>query len=109
MAQRFGGKYSPDGAARPEVLAAEPFQGARRSRAGFRTAMLFVMPFCFVATAFFQRTTGLATDLAAFAILMLAAWLTREARSRVSGSRRKDASVQRQRASRSRPRARAHS
>lgn len=73
MSQRFSGRYSPD-AAKQEVLT--PM--ARPHPVGARVNILFVLPFAFALRAFFQDATGLALNLSAFAILMLAAWLTRE-------------------------------
>lgn len=80
MAQKFGGKYSPgqaQGAAsgRP---AAPPFQDKRRSRVGGRVNVLFLAPAPLVISAFWQDPVGLAQNLIAFGVLMLAAWLTRE-------------------------------
>lgn len=71
MTQRFGGKFSPG--ARPG-----PLEGARPARAGARTNLLFALPFVLPVTAFLQGPVGLAADLGAFGLLMLAAWLTRE-------------------------------
>ncbi len=76
MAQRYGGKYSPqpkDGAT-PQGA----FQGKRRTRAGGRVNLLFFAPLPFLFTAFGQGPVGLGLDIAAFATLILAAWLTRE-------------------------------
>lgn len=73
MSQRFGGKYSPGApSSRP------PLHGARPARAGARTNLMFVLPFVLPITAFLQSPVGLAADLGAFGLLMLAAWLTRE-------------------------------
>lgn len=72
MAERFGGKYSPGRATGP----VRPRR--RRSKAGARVNFLFILPFLLVFTAFQQEPVGLAVDLAAFAVLQLAAWLTRE-------------------------------
>lgn len=76
MAQRYGGRYSPG--AGPDPGRQGAFEGKRRTRAGGRVNALFFAPFLFVLTAFRQEPTGLALDLAAFATLILAAWLTRE-------------------------------
>jgi len=81
MTQRFGGKYSPG--ARPDASAGVrpgpgPLDAARPARAGARTNLLFALPFVLVVTAFVQSPVGLAADLCAFGVLMLAAWLTRE-------------------------------
>lgn len=73
MSERFGGKYSPDGAS---TSPQPPTQ--RRRRAGARVNFLFLVPGILVITAFRQEPIGMALDLAAFGTLMLAAWLTRE-------------------------------
>lgn len=89
MAQKFGGKYSPEAtgalaeAARaaqtqPETAQNNPFRGKQRSRAGGRVNLLFIAPLPLAIRAFFQDPTGLALYLTAFALLLLAAWLTRE-------------------------------
>ena len=80
MAERFGGKYSPENSRPPgsDAPAPNPYQGARRTRAGGRVNALFIVPLIFVVTAFRQNPTGLAIDLAACGTLLLAAWLTRE-------------------------------
>ena len=78
MAGRFGGKFSPD--PKPDAAPGPQgaFRGKRRTRAGGRVNFLFLAPFPFVVTAFGEAPVGLATDLAAFGTLILAAWLTRE-------------------------------
>lgn len=79
MAQRFGGPHSPKGAQGGGGGAPPgPLHGARPARSAGRVNLLFLAPFAFLATAFLQPAVGLALDLAAFAVLMLAAWLTRE-------------------------------
>ncbi|MFU8779073.1 MAG: 5-bromo-4-chloroindolyl phosphate hydrolysis family protein [Roseovarius sp.] len=79
MAQRFGGKYSPDGA---DKDAPGPdrggFRGARRTRAGGRVNLLFFAPLPLAARAFASGPVDLAFNLAALGALLLAAWLTRE-------------------------------
>ena len=72
MAERFGGKYSPG------APATGPRAPRRRSRAGARVNFLFLVPFLLILTAFQQEPVGMALDLVAFAVLQLAAWLTRE-------------------------------
>lgn len=78
MARRYGGKFSPE----TDRDIAEPplhqWDGKRRSRAGGRANMLFLAPLPLAIRAFTQDPAGLAANLAAFGILMLAAWLTRE-------------------------------
>ena len=72
MSKRFGGRYSPDAA--PDA----PAPVARPHPVGARVNLLFVLPFAFAIRAFFNDPAGLALNLAAFGVLMLAAWLTRE-------------------------------
>jgi len=79
MAQRFGGKYSPGGSdASPQSSPQGPYSGKRRSRVGGRVNLLFIAPAPLAIRAFFSDPAGLAGNLAAFGLLMLAAWLTRE-------------------------------
>ena len=79
MAERFGGKYSPDGGG--PVTRHPPrnaFDGQVRARAGGRVNFLFVAPLPLAISAFFLDPAGLALRLVAFGTLILAAWLTRE-------------------------------
>jgi hypothetical protein len=79
MAQRFGGKYSPDGETPEAAPTGKPaYAGKRRTKAGGRVNLLFIAPLPLVVTAFFSSPVGLALNLAAFGVLILAAWLTRE-------------------------------
>jgi hypothetical protein len=82
MAQRYGGKFSPDPQADKtksgQLADPPPFQGRRRSRAAGRINFLFIAPVIFVFKAFQSDPTALALNLSAFALLILAAWLTRE-------------------------------
>ncbi|MEM7076097.1 MAG: 5-bromo-4-chloroindolyl phosphate hydrolysis family protein [Pseudomonadota bacterium] len=84
MAQRFGGKYSPEGTrqdgregtATPESRGA--YRGATRTRAGGRVNFLFLAPLPLIWAAFTTGPTGLLLNLIALALLLIAAWLTRE-------------------------------
>ncbi len=87
MAQRYGGEFSPgdktgdkagDRAAAPRPAPQSPFAGKTRTRAGGRVNLLFLAPFPLIWKAFASGAVGLALYLAAFGILILAAWLTRE-------------------------------
>jgi hypothetical protein len=86
MTNRFGGRFSPKGSAQapsPPSSAKETplpnaFAGQRPHRARGRTNMLFFAPTPLLFTAFTAGPVGLAIDLCAFGILMLAAWMTRE-------------------------------
>ena len=77
MAQRFGGKFSPDGA--PDTAAPKGgFQTAKRSKVGFRVNLLFIAPLPLIWQAFTSEPLGMAQYLAALGLLLLAGWLTRE-------------------------------
>lgn len=82
MANRYGGKHSPnplndqDGSSRNS--AKHPFQNKQVSRVGGRVNALFLLPFPFLISAFRSEPQGLALNLGCFALLMLAAWLTRD-------------------------------
>ncbi len=73
MAERFGGKHSPGTASRPRAPG-----GMTRSRVGARVNFLFIAPAIMLLVAFQQEPLGMFIKIAAFAIMMLAAWLTRE-------------------------------
>ena len=76
MAQRYGGKYSP--AAPPEDGQRPAFHAKRPSRAGGRVNFLFFAPVIFAFKAFTGPPAALGWNLAALALLIGAAWLTRE-------------------------------
>ncbi|WP_166418416.1 5-bromo-4-chloroindolyl phosphate hydrolysis family protein [Cochlodiniinecator piscidefendens] len=78
MAQRFGGKFSPDGAPASQKPKRSTFHNAKRSRVGARVNLLFFAPIPLAIRAFFHEPAGLALNLLAFGALILAAWLTRE-------------------------------
>lgn len=78
MAERFGGRYSPDRKPDATGQPKSPFEGKTRSKAGGRVNFLFLAPLPLAITAFFQEPVGLAARLTAFGLLILAAWLTRE-------------------------------
>lgn len=83
MAERYGGKFSPgnerlDLPRRDMPPPANQWQGKRRSRAGGRVNLLFFVPIPLAIRAFVQDPSGLALNLSAFGILILAAWITRE-------------------------------
>lgn len=86
MAQRYGGKYSPDGSA-PKAAGTDDgaapsrnaFDGKRRSRAGGRINMLFVASLAMLIPAFSGgNPRALVMGLSATGLLLLGAWLTRE-------------------------------
>lgn len=91
MAERFGGKYSPDGRGpsgpdgpgtprgpAPSNVPANPFDGQTRARAGGRVNALFLTPLPFAFRAFFHEPVVMAQFLGATGLMLLAAWLTRE-------------------------------
>ncbi|RFP88333.1 hypothetical protein DZK27_09620 [Rhodobacteraceae bacterium 63075] len=79
MAQRYGGKYSPDGDQQGEAdLSGADFRGAQRTRAGGRVNFLFLAPLPMIWQAFTSAPAQMAFWLGALALLLLAAWLTRE-------------------------------
>lgn len=76
MAKRYGGKFSPD--AQEPAKGAAPPPAKRLHPVGARVNFLFILPIAFALRGFFSDTIGLALNLSAFGVLMLAAWLTRE-------------------------------
>ncbi|WP_299730213.1 5-bromo-4-chloroindolyl phosphate hydrolysis family protein [uncultured Tateyamaria sp.] len=78
MAQRFGGKYSPDGSADGDELTERgAFQGARVDPVGARANLLFLPAVPMVFLALNDGAVNLAIALVAAGILTLAAWLLR--------------------------------
>jgi hypothetical protein len=77
MAQRYGGKFSPDGSS-TESKPGGTFRAARRTRAGGRVNLLFLAPLPLIWSAFGNGPTALVLNLVALGLLLLAAWLTRE-------------------------------
>lgn len=80
MAQRYGGKHSPDGAPAGANAAPNtgPYRGAKRTKAGGRVNLLFLAPLPLIWKAFTSDPVMMALYLAALGLLILAAWLTRE-------------------------------
>jgi len=81
MAQRYGGKFSPDGSAQtdhaPKPNGRNSFEGASPDAAGARSNVLFVPAIVLVATTFWGGAITMATGLAGAGVLTLAAWLLR--------------------------------
>ncbi len=79
MAQRYGGRHSPDQSdTAPAPSPRGGYRGARRTRVGGRVNMLFLAPLPLAFRAFFGGPVEMALNLVALGILLLAAWLTRE-------------------------------
>lgn len=77
MAQKYGGKFSPD---QNEHSGSKPgpYLTAKRSRAGGRVNALFLVPLPLIWKAFTSEPLVMAQYLVALGLLLLAAWLTRE-------------------------------
>ena len=72
MAQRFGGKYSPDAPEHGPDTPSE-FRGKTRTRVGGRANVLFFVPLPLAIRAFTGDASQLALNLIAFGTLILAA------------------------------------
>lgn len=83
MAQRFGGKYSPDGS-RPAPGAPQPaprgnpFDGKRVSRVGFRSNLLFAAALLLLLPLLGGEARTFLFSILACGAMLLSAWLTRE-------------------------------
>ena len=75
MADRFGGPYSPDGSPNTSKEPGGPNRPLR-TRADSRLRILFFAPVIILINAFRVSPSHLIPGLAAFGILILAAWLT---------------------------------
>ncbi len=83
MAQRFGGKYSPDAQndgtdQKSAPSRADVYQGAKADPAGARVNILFLPPIILTFTSLNDGAVGMTMGLVAAGILVLAAWLLRE-------------------------------
>ena len=76
MAERFGGRYSPQGAAGGP--AAPPVLAVVRPRGLWRATILFLSAFLFLIPAFGDAPRDMLLGLAAGGCVILSAWLTRE-------------------------------
>ncbi len=77
MAERFGGKYSPQGSQSGHTPMPNPLR-APGSDGQWRTTVLFLSAFLFLFPAFGDGPRDLLFGLLAGGALILAAWLTRE-------------------------------
>ncbi|WP_439121793.1 5-bromo-4-chloroindolyl phosphate hydrolysis family protein [Marivita sp.] len=79
MSQRFGGKYSPDGASsqNADKSTSKGFKGAKVDPAGARSNVLFVPPVVLAFTSINEGAIGLGIGLIGAATLLLGAWLLR--------------------------------
>ena len=82
MAQRYGGKYSPtpqtgqDPKSPPGFPVAQPDPAT--APVGFKANLMWALPFLFLVQAFNGDPNGLFVGLGTAALLLLAAWLTRD-------------------------------
>lgn len=77
MAERFGGKYSPQGSQSGHTPMQSPLQG-RGSDGQWRVTILFLSAFLFLFPAFGNGPRDLLLGLLAGGALILSAWLTRQ-------------------------------
>ncbi len=78
MAQRFGGKFSPDGSQPTDDTTPTPYTDATPRKAGARVNMLFLAPLPLLGTIWGSSEIEFGLKAAGGAVLLLAAWLTRE-------------------------------
>ncbi|MBT53401.1 MAG: hypothetical protein CMF72_08385 [Mameliella sp.] len=82
MAQRFGGKHSPDGASSgPDARPRDErpaYHGARVAPAGARSNVLFIPGVILAILSINDGAVGMAVGLAGAAALVLGAWLLRD-------------------------------
>lgn len=78
MAQRFGGKFSPDGSEPIKNEDRPAYQGARVSPVGARSNVMFLPPVLLAFMSLGSGAVGLATGLAGAGTLLLGAWLLRD-------------------------------
>ncbi|MFY0681219.1 MAG: 5-bromo-4-chloroindolyl phosphate hydrolysis family protein [Thalassovita sp.] len=77
MTKRYGGKFSPNDTAATSS-AQGTFRDAKRTRAGGRVNLLFLLPLPLIWKAFTAEPFVMAQYLVALGVLILSAWLTRE-------------------------------
>lgn len=76
MAQRFGGKFSPEGSS--EAPRKGGFEGTKRTKTGMRVNLLFLAPLPLIWKAFTSEPVVMIQYLAALGVLLCAGWMTRE-------------------------------
>ena len=77
MAQRYGGKYSPDGSSQ-DTPKPGAFRNATVDPAGARANLMFLPPLVLAVTTFGAGATTMALGLVGAAFLTLGAWLLRD-------------------------------
>jgi 5-bromo-4-chloroindolyl phosphate hydrolysis protein len=78
MAERFGGKFSPQGGSDAAPNAVVPVQAEARPVGGWRASVLFLSAFLFLFPAFGDGPRDMLLGLLAGGCLILSAWLSRE-------------------------------
>ncbi|MFT4151029.1 MAG: 5-bromo-4-chloroindolyl phosphate hydrolysis family protein [Paracoccaceae bacterium] len=85
MAQRYGGKYSPDGSRPAPGLPdpagqppRNPFDGKRVSRVGVRSNLLFLAAILLLLPLAGGNPAGFVLAILSCGVMLLSAWLTRE-------------------------------
>ena len=78
MAERFGGRYSPQGGAPGSPKMAIPTPAEGKPRGSWRATVLFLSAFLFLFPAFGDGPREMLLGLLAGGCLILAAWLSRE-------------------------------
>jgi hypothetical protein len=77
LAQRFGGKYSPQGNPQPQSGAKSSYIGAAVDPVGARANLMFLPAVVLVFAALFKGAVGLLLGLSGAATLALGAWVLR--------------------------------
>jgi 5-bromo-4-chloroindolyl phosphate hydrolysis protein len=79
MAQRFGGKYSPDGSTQQSSKGgpSNAFKGASVDPVGARSNILFIPPIVLAFTSINEGAIGMGLGLVGAGVLLLGAWLLR--------------------------------
>lgn len=77
MAQRYGGRFSPDGNKTTNSARPGPLSGRRPQRGRARANLLFVAALPLIFTSFGDAPLDMALKLVAFGAMILGAWLTR--------------------------------
>ncbi len=82
MSKKFGGPHSPTHTPDSDLVGVSKFRGRKVYQSNVRVKLLFLAPLPLLFAAFGEiragDASGMVTELSAFAILILAAWLLRD-------------------------------
>ncbi len=82
MTKKYGGQFSPDGATETAPSQPNKFSGQEVYNPNIRSKLLFLVPlpllFSGISELRIGNSTGMAIELGAFGVLILAAWLLRD-------------------------------